>query len=350
MAKVVAPLYSISASGKIAGRLVFSRRSSGQQVRLQKSQVDIVTLARSTQRAIYTYAVSQWNLLSDSQKKVYDTRAHSLHMTGYNFFMRLTIFAQFNDPDALLFFQALADAGVPLSDTIKPFINSFVLGLKHNGLWTKLRAIYPIVGGTATSHKFNLKDPRDLDSAFRLAFHGSLTHSATGILPTGALGYAETFLNPFVELSVLHLGYYSRSNVNTNADQVDIGSADTNYGYVSCWYHASGFDKTFARNTSSVVGLSGPTGTTDARGFFQTSKVAGISSLFKNDVRLDSQADSANLPNVPVYLLASNIGGPVFNTNRECAFASIGQGFTDAESVIFYDLIQSLQTSLGREV
>ena len=47
-------------------------------------------------------------------------------------------------------------------------VNNLVLDLKKYGLWTKMKAIYPIVGGNAWSHKFNLKDPRDVDSAYRL--------------------------------------------------------------------------------------------------------------------------------------------------------------------------------------
>ena len=31
-----------------------------------------------------------------------------------------------------------------------------------------MKAIYPFVGGTATTHKFNLKDPADINAAFRL--------------------------------------------------------------------------------------------------------------------------------------------------------------------------------------
>ena len=35
--------------------------------------------------------------------------------------------------------------------------NEFVKELKNNNLWSKMMAIYPMVGGTATSNKFNLK-------------------------------------------------------------------------------------------------------------------------------------------------------------------------------------------------
>ena len=54
-----------------------------------------------------------------------------------------------------------------------------------------MKALYPFVGGTATSHKFNLKDPRDLDAAFRLQFNGGWTHNSNGVTPNGTNGYAD---------------------------------------------------------------------------------------------------------------------------------------------------------------
>ena len=47
-------------------------------------------------------------------------------------------------------------------------LDALVKDLKATGLWTKMQAIYPFVGGTAALHKWNLKDPRDLDAAYRL--------------------------------------------------------------------------------------------------------------------------------------------------------------------------------------
>jgi hypothetical protein len=77
----------------------------------------------------------------------------------------------------------------------------------------KIKALYPIVGGTAGTHKFNFVDPRDLDLAFRLTFFGGLTHNSNGITPNGTNGYADTYFNP-VDQSMgennKSLLYYSR--------------------------------------------------------------------------------------------------------------------------------------------
>lgn len=88
MAKIKGPLLSLTASGKIAERLVFSIRSSGQQARFQKKQIDIITASRQYQREAYLEAVNAWKALSDVAKIEWIAEAKSLQFTGYNLFMQ----------------------------------------------------------------------------------------------------------------------------------------------------------------------------------------------------------------------------------------------------------------------
>ena len=115
------------------------------------------------------------------------------------------------DPDAQAFITA---AGITDS-TQQSAIDNLVIGLKANNLWTKMKAIYPFVGGTATTHKWNLKDPRDLDAAFRLAFTGAWIHSSNGIQGNSFNCYVETYLDPSVVFGYLiysgHFSAYSRT-------------------------------------------------------------------------------------------------------------------------------------------
>jgi hypothetical protein len=73
-------------------------------------------------------------------------------------------------------------------------INNLVAELKTNNLWNKMQVIYPFIGGTAYSHKWNLKNPADSDDAFRIQYVGSVGHSSNGVTSTG--GYIETYFNP----------------------------------------------------------------------------------------------------------------------------------------------------------
>jgi len=87
MVKVNGPLLSKTASGSIAKRLTFSQRKSGQQVRFQRAQKDVITSNRTTQRAWFLSAVSAWNLLTPQQKAPYNEIAKDLNMSGYNYYI-----------------------------------------------------------------------------------------------------------------------------------------------------------------------------------------------------------------------------------------------------------------------
>jgi hypothetical protein len=100
-------------------------------------------------------------------------------------------FGKMNDPDATLFIQVSQITG----STQRGAIVDLVKDLKSNNLWSKMKAVYPMVGGTAETHKWNLKDPRDVDAAFRLTFTGGWTHSSTGAKGNGSNAWANTNLN-----------------------------------------------------------------------------------------------------------------------------------------------------------
>ena len=56
-------------------------------------------------------------------------------------------------------------------------------------------------------------------------------------------------------------------------------------------------------------------------------------------------------PNGSIYIGAQRQNASATNfTNNECAFASIGDGLTDAENLNYYNSIQQFQTSLSRNV
>ena len=89
MAKIRGPLLSHEARGTIAEKLTFSVRSSGQQVRFQRKQKDVITASRESQREIYSDSVLAWNALSEEEKSYYIEEAEPYEFTGYNLFMRL---------------------------------------------------------------------------------------------------------------------------------------------------------------------------------------------------------------------------------------------------------------------
>ena len=249
------------------------------------------------------------------------------------------------DADALAFITA---AGIT-DATQQSAINTLVTSLKTYGVWTKMKAIYPFVGGTASAHKFNLKDPRDLDAAFRLVFSGGWTHSSTGALPNGTNGYADSKLNAGTQLTTRsHLSYYTGTNGNTNTDQIDIGISDF---WLSLWYKSSPtFNNILSRNQSGTVLLDGGV-VTNSRGFGITTKIATTSKIFFNNVQKDAKTDTTTTyQNLNIFIGAFNSANPNLFSNRDCRFASIGDGLTDTEAANLYTAVQAYQTSLSRNV
>jgi hypothetical protein len=127
------------------------------------------------------------------------------------------------DADALSFITAAAIT----DNTQKTAINSLVTDLKTYNIWTKMKAIYPYVGDTASSHRFNLKTPTTNISDFYGTFNGGVTHSSTGVQFNGSTGYMETNLNEnsVMTLGDEHISFYSRTN--TSGLFVDMGVWDS---------------------------------------------------------------------------------------------------------------------------
>jgi len=262
---------------------------------------------------------------------------------GINYQQNLTR----TDADAQAFITA---AGIT-DATQKAAINTLVKGLKTASLWTKMKAIYPMVGGTATAHKFNLKDPRDLDDAFRLSFSGGWTHSATGALPNGTNTYADTFFTPnLLGQNSAHLSYYSRSNTNQGG-AVEIGSA--NAGQASSFVIIAARSLTISYYVVNE-GVFGCTSTdNDARGFWLASRIASNNEKgYRNGSQRATATTASVAPNANKIVIGAYNNNDTIGqySNKECALSSIGDGLDATEQANFYTAVNTFQTTLGRNV
>ena len=88
MAKVHGPLFSNSASGSIAETLTFSKKRTGQQVRIQRKQKDVITSLRIVQRSLYSEALSEWRSFGLLLKGSYEVEAYPKKITGFNLFIK----------------------------------------------------------------------------------------------------------------------------------------------------------------------------------------------------------------------------------------------------------------------
>jgi hypothetical protein len=220
--------------------------------------------------------------------------------------------------------------------------------MKADGTWAKMTAIYPIVGGTATTHKFNLKNPADTNAAFRLSFVGGWTHSANGALPNGTNAYADTFLIPSLVLSLnsMHGSVYSRTNTDalTVLMGANINSTIRDFNIFPRFTNLS----FFRVNSTNDGGIA--TGS-DSRGWFCSNRISSTQTRnYRNSTQYILNTISNSLSNINVYLSANNNVTFPFYSNRQIAFATIGNGLTDAEALSLYTSIQAFQTTLNRQI
>ena len=246
--------------------------------------------------------------------------------------------------------QAFITAAAITDPTQQAAINTLVVDLKGYSIWTNMKALYPMVGGTATTHKFNLKNPLDTDAAFRLVFNGGWTHSANGATPNGTNGYANTALNPSSALTLnnTHLSFYSRTNVS--AVQRDIAVYQNGSNPVMALGTNVGTEISDHYNFNQRISDSIASST----GFYIGSRTSSTShKLYKNNTTLGTNT-SANinaLPNQNLFIGASNNNVSISSySTKQCAFASIGNGLNDTEAANFYTAVQAFQTTLGRQV
>lgn len=307
--------------------------------------------------------------------------------------MRLSGQAIFYDPDAYAFLEA---AQITNTAT-RTGINNFVINLKNYSLWNKISGLYPLVGGNMYSEKFNLKDPRDADAAYRLNFNtgvgywnGSTYYKTffndNGVIFWGSGDYADTFINAKNNLPDFsaHLAYLSlEESPITGQDSpvydsfpyvwTDMGATASDYSSelaLQSQYQPNSYLQnypvtgifSFYNSTSTPiidqqkVLLSDPV---DPKCFFIGSRTANNNAFllaFDNSTTPTQSALSTyslgvsnDKPNKNIWIGKTN-GPNIANDEsyRSFGFISIGQGLTSGECVNYYSAVKQLQIDIGR--
>jgi hypothetical protein len=254
-------------------------------------------------------------------------------------------------------------SGVKLTPVELDYIRSLVGGMYVIGTWQKCNAVYGIVGTNAFKQKFNWKDPRDLDVAFRLVFFGDVNHSALGADPNGTTGYANTFINPAVTLSAqttLHMSMYFNEN-STLGNEYDMGASNSQTGQLGItaltvrrssntgFYTSTGF----SANATNRTNISN----TDSRGYY-IGNFLTTNQVWKNGQNI-GQAPTAitttNKPNQDINLFCigtRDVSGNVIQqlySNKRVALVTIGAGLTDKQAIQQSQIVTYSQTILGRQ-
>lgn len=260
------------------------------------------------------------------------------------------------DLDALAFFSRVDLAtGIPntLSEVEKSAINTLIAQMKLDGIWAKMTAIYPMVGGGfGTTAQRAAACSRNLKSN---TFNGTFTatgwtFSSTGVKPNG-VAYMDTGLISETNIfgKNINIGFYSRTDsIGIFADIGNFATLSTNA--TSIYPSLNGnflADVPLEGNTRLVVANS------NTQGFFlvNNSNVVGRS-IFKNLSKIGSSAFvdlNLGIPPNPNLIIGAGYGGGR-GSDRELAFANFGVALTDAENNNFYTAVNNFQVTLNRNV
>jgi hypothetical protein len=90
--------------------------------------------------------------------------------------------------EANAYLTAVVDAGGTIDTTISAATRTLFTSLVSNGLYDKLVAIYPYIGGVANSSAINGVNP----GTYNITWFGGMTFSNSGATGNGTNGYGET--------------------------------------------------------------------------------------------------------------------------------------------------------------
>lgn len=263
------------------------------------------------------------------------------------------------DSNARVFISAVINGGDYLDNVSRIAIDTLVIRLKRHGLWDKHLAIYPFIGTTASSQKWNLKDPRDADDAFRLTFYGNPVHNAAGIHFDGFSQYIDTHFIPSQVLS---------NQISASFSFYSIDSLQYSFGYdigiqssISSWALSLQYNTSHSPHVE-ISGYADPDmALSNTRAYYLVySKTNGSLfdyniNLWRNDQEATTSYNNMNhpinsFPNFNVYIGANNgFGTPSLYSSRGTAFVTLGVGNIEYSAAIDnYNDIISFLASLNR--
>lgn len=205
--------------------------------------------------------------------------------------------------------------------------------------------------------KYNLKDPRNLDAAFRLVFNGGWSFFYKGATPSGTNGYADTKLSTSILTNNnTHISYYSRSATSgATRSEIGVGDPATNVYLQMLAYRPTG-----NYNGDQYYGMAAlnriDAAVANSMGYFVDSRINTTThKAWRSNVLIGSennlQTNNISAFSQNIYIGGRNNGGSAdLFSDRQTAFATIGDGLTDTEAANLYDAVQNFQTALNRQV
>lgn len=246
------------------------------------------------------------------------------------------------DPDAAAYLADIVISGGTITPTIESAVDTLFTSLKSNGLYSKMLAFYPYVGGTAGSHAINA----NLNKTYDITWYGGMSHGISGSTGNASNGYGDTNvpMSAYTNLLYTSFGFYVNQAGTIGRSG---GIAVSGYGFIFSeggnvvWRHG--------QVTSGNPGL-GITG--DTRGMWSSVKEGSdVYNLYKNGNFYNTRSSLLNISSDPgltfYYFRANNPTNPNYS-NTNLSFGYLSNNLLNSEISTLHSIINTFQTSLGR--
>jgi hypothetical protein len=250
--------------------------------------------------------------------------------------------------EAQRYLAALVFTGGTVGDTVSAATITLYSSLVSNGIYDKINIFYPLV--TADNNISAMSIEGKLQTQYNITWNGGWTFTNSGATANGINAYGNlNYGDESTSLNDAHIAIYSF--VNADSSGIDIGlnssSSDSRSGIYMREGTTAGFvihNKASGYLTSTI---------SDSFGFYVVNRSSSTSRIaYKNGVQIasDSEVSTALAP-LNYYIAARNNdgGSPTAYANRGYSFISIGKSLTPEEQSTYYSIIQTFQTSLGRQ-
>lgn len=249
------------------------------------------------------------------------------------------------DTDAQAYFNAVVSAGgAALDGTHKGAINTLVVGLKADSLWTKIDALWLFANQHATAALLDIKSLRTATAVNTPTFTAD-----QGYAGNGTTSYVNTTYNPsshgsqFTQNSA-HMMAYTRTSATPSGARALCGATNG-----STIYTAMG-DNFITMNDATAV-FGGPASTAGCYVGVRTSSSAVALDHNGSSVASSGASTSVGLPNLSLFVGArNNAGSPDLLTTLQMSAFSVGAALNGTERANLNTRIEAYMDALGTGV
>ena len=242
---------------------------------------------------------------------------------------------QVSDSDAQSFIYRVYTAGGELTTTEANATNQLVLDMKAAGIWTSMKAVYPMVGASAAACAQNLKS-----SSFTGSFSSGWTFASSGVTSNGVSSYFDSKVNITTDLNPINYGAGFYKINNTPTSEADLGANSANFNIYSNYDASTTYHRGISASPDNYTNYI-------CNGFFhQYGKISASTAFLANVKKLTG--GTGNISGTSSVCLAGNIVAG--STNSKYAFMFLSESLDDTQAAALYNNVQTFQTTLSRQV